>query len=73
MLRYLPTDLTAPEIGHELSVSRNTVKTHMRNLYAELGTLRRAETVSRDRRLGLLAPPATGFSRWTGSFSRSRR
>ncbi|MGH3175161.1 MAG: AAA family ATPase, partial [Streptosporangiaceae bacterium] len=34
VLRYLPTNLTAPEIAGELSVSRNTVKTHMRNLYA---------------------------------------
>ena len=28
VLRYLPTNLTAPEIAGELSVSRNTVKTH---------------------------------------------
>jgi LuxR family maltose regulon positive regulatory protein len=56
VLRYLPTNLTAPEIAGELSVSRNTVKTHMRNLYAKLGTHRRAEAVARARELGLLAP-----------------
>ena len=56
VLRYLPTNLTAPEIAGELSVSRNTVKTHMRNLYAKLGTHRRAEAVARARDLGLLAP-----------------
>ena len=56
VLRYLPTSLTAPEIARELSVSRNTVKTHMRNLYAKLGTHRRTETVTRARELGLLAP-----------------
>ncbi len=56
VLRYLPTNLTAPEIGDELYVSRNTVKTHMRNLYAKLGTHRRAEAVARARDLGLLAP-----------------
>jgi LuxR family maltose regulon positive regulatory protein len=58
VLRYLPTNLTAPEIAAELSVSRNTVKTHMRNLYAKLGTHRRHEAVERARALGLLAPSA---------------
>jgi LuxR family transcriptional regulator, maltose regulon positive regulatory protein len=56
VLRYLPTNLTAPEIASELSVSPHTVKTHMRNVYAKLGTHRRAETVTRARELGLLAP-----------------
>jgi LuxR family maltose regulon positive regulatory protein len=56
VLRYLPTNLTAPEIAAELSVSLNTVKTHIRSLYAKLGTHRRAETVLRARSLGLLAP-----------------
>jgi DNA-binding CsgD family transcriptional regulator len=32
VMRYLPTNLTGPEIARELSVSRNTVKTHIRNL-----------------------------------------
>jgi LuxR family transcriptional regulator, maltose regulon positive regulatory protein len=58
VLRYLPTNLTAPEIARELYLSRNTVKTHMRNLYAKLGTHRRAEAVTRARDLGLLAPSA---------------
>jgi LuxR family transcriptional regulator, maltose regulon positive regulatory protein len=58
VLRYLPTNLTAPEIASELYLSRNTVKTHMRNLYAKLGTHRRAEAVARARDLGLLAPSA---------------
>ena len=56
VLRYLPTNLTGPEIAGELYVSRNTIKTHMRNLYAKLGTHRRAEAVTRARALGLLAP-----------------
>jgi LuxR family maltose regulon positive regulatory protein len=58
VLRYLPTNLTAPEIAAELYVSLNTVKTHTRNLYAKLGTHRRAEAVARARSLGLLAPSA---------------
>jgi LuxR family transcriptional regulator, maltose regulon positive regulatory protein len=58
VLRYLPTHLSAPEIGAELSVSTSTVKTHLPNLYAKLGAHRRAEAVERARALGLLAPPA---------------
>ena len=58
VLRYLPTNLTAPEIASELCVSLNTVKTHMRNLYAKLGTHRRADAVLRGRNLSLLAPSA---------------
>lgn len=58
MLRYLPTNLTTPEVAGELYVSPNTVKTHVRNLYAKLGAHRRAEAVARARDLGLLAPSA---------------
>jgi LuxR family maltose regulon positive regulatory protein len=56
VLRYLPTNLTGPEIAGELHVSLNTVRTHMSHLYAKLGTHRRAEAVARARALGLLAP-----------------
>ncbi|MGH3283364.1 MAG: LuxR C-terminal-related transcriptional regulator [Streptosporangiaceae bacterium] len=56
VLRYLPTNLTTPEIAHELSVSPNTVKTHVRHLYAKFGTHHRAEAVEVARALGLLAP-----------------
>jgi LuxR family maltose regulon positive regulatory protein len=56
VLRYLPTNLTGPEIARELYVSRNTVGTHMRHLYEKLGTHTRADTVARGRALGLLAP-----------------
>ncbi|WP_432990665.1 LuxR C-terminal-related transcriptional regulator [Dactylosporangium sp. CA-233914] len=60
VLRYLPTHLSMTEIADELHISLNTVRTHMRRLYAKLGTHRRAETVDRARALGLLAPPPTG-------------
>jgi LuxR family maltose regulon positive regulatory protein len=56
VLRYLPTNLSAPQIASELHVSHNTVRTHMRHLYAKLGTHRRFEAVQRGRALGLLAP-----------------
>jgi LuxR family maltose regulon positive regulatory protein len=58
VLRYLPTNLTLPEIARELHLSHNTVKTHIRSLFTKLGTHRRAEAVDRARALGLLAPAA---------------
>ena len=58
ILRYLPTHLAGPEIANELSVSLNTVSTHMQHLYAKLGVHRRHEAVHRARALGLLAPLA---------------
>jgi LuxR family transcriptional regulator, maltose regulon positive regulatory protein len=62
VLRYLPTNLTIPEIAREPSVSPNTVKTHMRHLYAKFGTHHRAETVDLARALGLLAPSRRGWA-----------
>ena len=56
VLRYLPTNLSIPEIANQLYVSPNTIKTHIRHLYAKLGTHRRGEAVTRARALGLLAP-----------------
>ena len=56
VLRYLPTNLSAREIADELFLSWYTVKTHMRHLYAKLGTHTRHETVDKARVLGLLAP-----------------
>jgi len=67
VLRYLPTNLTGPEIASELYVSHNTVKTHIKSLYVKLGTHRRADTVTRARVLGLLAPsPYRGQARQAG-------
>jgi LuxR family maltose regulon positive regulatory protein len=56
ILRYLPTNLSAREIADELYLSWNTVRTHMRHLYAKLGAHRRHEAVEQARALGLLAP-----------------
>ncbi len=61
VLRYLPTHLSGPEIARELSVSTNTVKSHIRSVYAKLGTHRRAGAVESARALGLLAPAGAGF------------
>jgi LuxR family transcriptional regulator, maltose regulon positive regulatory protein len=56
VLRYLPTHLSAPEIGAQLHVSTSTVKTHTRNLYAKLGVHTRTQAVAAARDCGLLAP-----------------
>jgi LuxR family maltose regulon positive regulatory protein len=56
VLRYLPTNLSAPEIARELSISVHTVRTHVRHLFAKLGAHGRNEAVERARGLGLLAP-----------------
>ena len=57
VLSYLPTNLSVPEIAHELSVSVTTVRTHIRHLFRKLGVHGRTEAVARARALGLLAPP----------------
>jgi LuxR family maltose regulon positive regulatory protein len=43
------------EVADALYISRNTIKTHTRALYAKLGVGTRGEAVSRGRELGLLA------------------
>jgi LuxR family maltose regulon positive regulatory protein len=54
VLGLLTTGLSAQEIGDELGVSRNTVKTHTKSLYRKLGVTGRREAVARGRQLGLL-------------------
>jgi LuxR family transcriptional regulator, maltose regulon positive regulatory protein len=55
VLRYLPTNMTRPEIARELYVSVNTVNTHIRNIYLKLGVRDRSSAVQRARELRLLA------------------
>jgi LuxR family maltose regulon positive regulatory protein len=58
VLRYLPSNLSAPEIAAEIFLSTSTVKTHMRHVYEKLGVHKRTEAVDQARRLGLLGPSA---------------
>jgi LuxR family maltose regulon positive regulatory protein len=59
VLRYLPTNLSRPEIASELSVSVNTVNTHVRNIYAKLQASDRSSAVQRARELRLLSAGRT--------------
>jgi LuxR family maltose regulon positive regulatory protein len=54
VLRYLPTNLSRPEIASELSVSVNTINTHIRNIYAKLQAQDRSSAVRRAREMRLL-------------------
>jgi LuxR family transcriptional regulator, maltose regulon positive regulatory protein len=59
VLRYLPTNLSRPEIASELSVSVNTVNTHVRSIYAKLQARDRSSAVQRARELRLLSAGLT--------------
>jgi len=59
VLRYLPTNLSRPEIASELSVSPNTVNTQLRSIYAKLQVRDRSSAVRRARELRLLAAGRT--------------
>jgi LuxR family maltose regulon positive regulatory protein len=54
VLRLLGSELSIAQIGDELYISRNTVKTHVRGIYRKLDADTRAAAVARARELGLL-------------------
>lgn len=53
-MQLLTTRLTLREIGQELYVSRNTVKSHTRAIYRKLAASTRHEAVQRGRELAIL-------------------
>jgi DNA-binding CsgD family transcriptional regulator len=58
ILDLLAQGLSNKELARSLSVSENTVKTHLANLYAKLGVGRRTQALAVAQRLGVLrAPP----------------
>jgi ATP/maltotriose-dependent transcriptional regulator MalT len=54
VLRLLPTRMSQREIGAELYVSLNTVKTHTRSIFRKLGASTREDAVARARQSGLI-------------------
>jgi LuxR family maltose regulon positive regulatory protein len=55
VLRLLATDLSARQIGEQLFLSPNTVKSHVQAIYRKLGVSARADAVARADALGLPA------------------
>lgn len=54
ILTLVARGLSNREIGSELFVSANTVKTHCSRVFAKLGAARRTQAVQRGKELGLL-------------------
>jgi LuxR family maltose regulon positive regulatory protein len=54
VLQLLPTHLSLAEIGEELYIARNTVKSQVAAVYLKLGCSTRTEAVAQARYLGLL-------------------
>jgi ATP/maltotriose-dependent transcriptional regulator MalT len=54
VLRFLPSRFSNAEIARECLMSVNTVKAHLKRIYAKLGVASRAAAVQRARLLGLL-------------------
>jgi LuxR family maltose regulon positive regulatory protein len=54
VLRLLDSDLSVRQIGAELFVSPNTVRSHTRSIYRKLGVNSRADAIARAELLGLL-------------------
>ena len=55
---FLSSHLSFREIGEQLFVSRNTVKTQAISIYRKLGVSSRSEAISRAADLGLVEPLA---------------
>lgn len=54
VLRLLDSPLTSVDIGRELYISTNTVRTHIKNIYAKLGVNRRTEAVRLAKEIELI-------------------
>ena len=51
ILRHLATGLPIKDIARNLSISKNTIKTHLRNLYRKLGAIDRDDAVAKGKKL----------------------
>jgi LuxR family maltose regulon positive regulatory protein len=56
IVELLPTHLSYVQIGEQLFVSVNTVKSNLKSIYRKLGVGNRFEAVAAARELGLIPP-----------------
>jgi PAS domain S-box-containing protein len=63
ILELAASGLATSEIASVLTIARDTVRNHLRNLLRELDAHTRSEAIARARRLGLLAPAPLGPSK----------
>jgi len=54
VLKLLTADCTYQQIGDEMVISINTVRTHVRHIYEKLSVKKRVKAVAAAQRLGLL-------------------
>jgi LuxR family maltose regulon positive regulatory protein len=54
VLRLLDSSLTSTEIGRELFLSQNTVRTHIRNIYSKLAVHGRIEAIQKAKAADLI-------------------
>jgi LuxR family maltose regulon positive regulatory protein len=54
VLRLMAAGLSNPEVGRELYLSLNTIKTHVRGIYGKLGVNNRTQAANRARELNLI-------------------
>ncbi|GIV96604.1 MAG: LuxR family transcriptional regulator [Herpetosiphonaceae bacterium] len=57
VLRLVAQGATNQQIAHELSISSNTVKVHLRNIYSKLGVMSRTEATVEAVRRGIIILP----------------
>ncbi|MCW2891689.1 MAG: ATP-dependent transcriptional regulator [Actinomycetia bacterium] len=72
VLRLLRGSLSLREIGEELSLSANTIKTHVRAIYRKLDVGSRQEAVERGHATGILLPAGLAAGQMSCSW-RARR
>lgn len=60
ILRLIAAGLSTAQIANELTLSTETVRNHVRNVFRELNAHTRLEAITSAQRLGLLAAPALG-------------
>ena len=58
VLELLARNLSNKEIGLTMNIHEDTVKWHVKNLFAKLSAGTRKQVVSRARLMGILAPAA---------------